>query len=427
VSFLDSVGDVASSATSAVTSTISDAATDVASAAPDVLGDFGKWAWEHKVDIGFWAGTSALMLAAPLSGGASGALAGGMMAARVASVGARVASLGRGGAAAVSAARTGAAAINTAKTALGATKVARGAKVVSNVTHDARLALGRTKLGKGMLRVGEPLQKPLMLAGGGAAGANLADTIQAYSHGKASVKDLALSGLAVTGLGAMGIKALAARRAAGASAKAAAKVSPKLDAIADRTVDASEKVKAVASRAPAIRAPQTAGAARAAGDTADSAADLALALRRRAALTTQTAKADGAISATTLKRQLDDVAGRARSARGHAADAEDLSGNTPLTETAKVAKTELDDAAAIAARGSKDIRRLAGKQQRADTVAKVADQTAAKVGTAGAQASLATNTTNAVEHYGKKRADGSTRGILGSLAALASGASSRHR
>jgi hypothetical protein len=361
----------------------------------------GKWAWKNKADIGFWVGTTALILAVPVSGGASGALAGGMMAARGAAIAAKVAQMGRVGMTAVKVAKAGATAVQAAKGAIGATKVGAALARTGSAVHAGRVALGATKVGKAMIAA----QKPVTAASTVLAGVNFADTSRKFAKGEAGVKDMALAtlGFAPTGVGA--VRGLAARRAANASEKASEVVIGSIDDVAH-----------VAHVAPKVDAPVTAGVAAEARDGAVSTVEQAVRLRQRAAVTSRSAVADDAISASTLKRELDEVAAKARTARVKAGQAEDLA-PAELTGAATLARERLDDAGAVAARASDKIADLAATQRRADAVADGAEKVQDAIGTAGLHAGIINNgLKSANEQGGLSLTDGSfVRGILSAL------------
>ncbi len=355
----------------------------------------GQWAWKNKADIGFWVGTTALMLAVPVSGGASGALAGGLMAARGAAIAAKVAQAGRVGMTAVKVARAGASAVQAAKGAIGATKVGTQLAKVGSAVHAGRVALGGTKVGKAMIAA----QKPVTAASTVIAGVNFADTSRKFAKGEAGVKDMALAslGFAPTGVGA--VRGLAARRAANASEKAADVALKSIDDVAAKAADATGEVAHVATVAPRVDAPITAGVAAEARDQAWSTADKAVQLRQRAAVTTRSADAEGAISASTLKRELDEVAAKARTARVKAGEAEDLA-PAELTPAATLARERLDDAGHVAARASDRISVLATKQQRADAVADGAEKLEEAIGTAGLHVNIINNGLKSANEHG---------------------------
>jgi hypothetical protein len=341
----------------------------------------GKWAWKNKAQIGFWVGTTALMLAVPVSGGASGALAGGMMAARGAAIATKLAQAGRVGAAAVKAARVGAGALNAVRGAMGGTRAAGALAKAGSLVHDGRVALGATKVGKAMMAASKPVNTAL----NGIVGANLADTSVKFARGEASGKDLALATLAAAPLGIAGVRGVAARRAASTNAKAARVATKGLDQVASKAAGASDDAAQLARIAPGANAPQTAGVASAARDEA--AGTIAKAQQVRA----QTAVAGRRVSPTTsnvnttnLVGELDDVAARAGAARARAVDAEHLA-PTELASVARHARTRLDAVEATAQRTRNQVATLARRQQAADLVVDtslVAETTAGNVGTA---------------------------------------------
>lgn len=341
----------------------------------------GKWAWKNKADIGFWVGTTALMLAIPVSGGASGALAGGLIAARGAAIAMKVAQMGKVGMTAVKVAKAGAGAVNAARGAIGATKAGAAISKAGSVVHAGRVALGGTKAGKAMIAA----QKPVIAASTVIAGVNFADTSRRFAKGEAGMKDMALSTLAFAPTGVGAVRGMAARRAAHASEKAADVVLGRLDDVAAKAAGASDDVARVAHAAPNVHAPITAGVATEARDQAASTVEQAVRLRHRAAVTMRAARADEAISATSLARELDDVAVKARIARTKAADAADMA-PAELGPSASLARDRLDDAGDVAARASHDIRTLATTQRRADAVAESAETLQGAIGTAGLHA-----------------------------------------
>lgn len=347
----------------------------------------GKWAWDNKADIGFWAGTTALMLAVPVSGGASGALAGGLMAARGAAIAARVAQAGRAGATAVRAARLGAAAVRGAKGAVEATRAGQAVVRGGGAIRSARVALGGTKVGKAMIKAQGPVNAVAMTAGG----ANFADVANKYRKGKAGTKELALATLGVAPTGVLGFKSLAARRAARVNAKAADVAARRLDDVAASAAGAREEVARVASVAPRAVHPTTARAATEATEQAAGTAGKAAELRQRAVITRANPRqAEEAISAQTLADELDDVAVRAQSAKLRAEQAE-IAAPSELTPAARAAKERLERAEAVATRARSEVRGLATKQARAETVEDAAEKVQTTLGTTAMHANLANN------------------------------------
>ena len=372
----------------------------------------GKWAWKNKADIGFWVGTTALMLAVPVSGGASGALAGGLMAARGAAIAAKVAQAGKVGMAAVKVAKAGAGAVQAARGAIGATKAGAALARTGTAVHAGRVALGGTKVGKAMIAA----QTPVTAASTVIAGVNFADTSRKFAKGEAGVKDMALAtlGFAPTGVGA--VRWAAAKRATNASEKAADVIVNSADDVAVKAAGATDDVGHVAAVAPKVDAPITAGVAAEARDEAASTLDKAVRLRERAAVTSRSAQSDDAISATTLKREVDELAATARTARVKAGEAEDLA-PAELTGAATLARERLDDAGNVAARASDKITVLATTQRRADAVADGAESLKDAIGTAGLHAGIINNGVKSVnEHGGWSLTDGSfARGIMSLL------------
>lgn len=347
----------------------------------------GKWAWKHKGEIGFWVGTTALMLAIPVSGGASGALAGGLMAARGAAIAAKVAQAGRVGMTAVKIARTGATAVAGARTAMAATKAGTAAAHAGSMVRAGRIALGGTKVGRAMIAA----QRPVNAAGMTIGGINFADTANRYRQGSASGKDLALAGLGVAPTGVLGFKAFAARRAARANTKAAEVATRRLDDVAANASGAKDEVAHIASVAPIANAPKTAGAAADARERAVGTVNKAVELRNRAAITRSSgANADGAISATSLADELDDVAVRASSARVRAAQAEELA-PADLTPVARAAKDRLERAEQVAVRAKREVRMLAARQQRAERAEEAAESVQGTLGATAMHAGLINN------------------------------------
>jgi hypothetical protein len=369
----------------------------------------GKWAWEHKAEIGFWVGTTALMLALPVTGGASGAMAGGMMAARGAAIAAKVAQAGRVGATAVRAARAGATALQAARGAVAATKVGAAATRAGTAVQAGRIALGGTKAGRAMVAA----QKPVTAASTVIAGVNFADTSRRFAKGEAGATDLALATLGFAPAGFASVSGAAARRAATANAKAATVVTSRLDDIAAQAAGATDEAATVAKVAPTVDAPRTAGAAAEVRDHAATTVDRAVRLRDRAALTTRSVNAEDAISASSLVDELDAVARRAGSARARAVDAAEHAPDN-LTPLAQQASDRLSDAQRVATRASRDIRSLASTQRRADAVADGAGVIKDALGTTALHATNLNDGARVLaDHDGLSLKDGSlARGIL---------------
>lgn len=386
----DPVGTIRSSVPQAI-----EGAKRIGRTALDGLKQAGEWAWEHKGQIGFWTGTAALLLAVPLSGGATGALAGGMMAARGAAIAAKVAQSGRIGATAVKLAKAGASAVSSARSAIAGTKVGAVAERAGAAVHAGRVAFGGTRIGKTMIAA----QKPVTAASTVLAGVNFADTTRRYAKGEASNKDLVLAtlGFAPTGVGV--VRGAAARRAAQANAKASAVVTRKLDVVAQKAADASQEAAHVAFVAPRVAAPRTAGVAAEAREEAADTVGKAIELRQRTALTTRAPDADDAISATSLSRELDDVASQARSARESASHAVDLA-PTELIPSVRRVRAELDDAQAVASRAKQAIQGLATQQRRADFVADGAEKLEDAIGTTALHAGIINNGLKSVDEQG---------------------------
>lgn len=376
----------------------------------------GRWAWKNKAEVGFWAATTALVLAVPVSGGASAALAGGLMAGRGAAIAARVAKAGHVGLTAVKAAKAGATAVRGARGAVGATKFGAAAARGGGAIHNARVALGATKVGRGMIAA----QRPVNMAATTVAGANLADVVVRYSKGTASNKDVALATLGVAPAGILTFKGIAARRAARANAKAAEVATRKLDDVAASAAGAKDEVAAVARGAPAVNAPKTAGAAASAHERAGGTLEKAAELRHRATITARSVDADEAISARTIAKELDVVEQRAATAGAQARAAEDLA-PAELTPAATAARQRLERAEDVAARAKRQVQGLAVKQERAERVVDGAERTSDVVGSTALHANIVNNATLAAAEKpssGWSLTDGSLlRGIAASLLA----------
>ncbi|MCW2927743.1 MAG: hypothetical protein JWM86_1711 [Thermoleophilia bacterium] len=340
-----------------------------------------KWSWNHKAEIGFWVGTTALMLAVPVTGGASGAMAGGLMAARMGAVGVKVAQMGRAGVGAVKLAKAAGSAVQGARGALGATRAAGAAAKVGQAVHTGRAALGATRVGKVMIQA----QKPVLAASTLIAGVNFADTSVRYAKGDATKKDLGLATLGFAPAGFAGIKGLAAKRAAGANEKAAQITAGTLDDVTANAANATDDVAHVARSAPAVNAPQTANVAASARDRAAGTVDKAANLRQKVAVTANAGKADDAISASSLVDELGDVAARANAAKLTAGDAAELA-PTSLTPAARAARERLDAAEQGAIRAKRSITSLATKQRHADKLADGAAKVEGAIGTTGLHA-----------------------------------------
>lgn len=374
----------------------------------------GGAAWRNKAEIGFWVGTAALMAAVPLTGGASGAAAGGLMAARGAAIAAKLGQAGRIGSASVRAARAGVDALRTAQGAFGGTRAGSALATGAQKVRDARLALGGTRTGRAL----QAVQKPALTAATGIAGVNLADTTVRFARGDAGVKDLAIATLAFAPAGIAGVQRAAARRASVANERAADVATGALDDVAVKAATASDEVARVASAAPHANAPLTAGAAADARDEATEVLARAVDLRERTAVT---AGADGTaetISASRLVDELDDVAHRAGAARARAADTEELAPDA-LTPAARAARSRLDEAQALAARTREEVAELAQVQRRAEVVADRADELKDAVGSTSVHVFNVNNgVTAAREQDGFSLTDGSLmRGIGGWLLA----------
>ena len=266
-------------------------------------GAIGRWAWENKAEIGLWVGSAALLAAIPVTGGASGALAGGLLAGRVGLVAARVASAGRIGATAVRAARTGVSLLRSARTAATGTRAGAGAaRVVARAgsgLHTRRIALGGTTAGRAMIAA----RVPLGIAGTSIAAVNLVDHGHQATKGKGSIGQIALDVLGLIPSAGLLVRSIASRRAAASVANA---------------------VESVSERAPAVE-----GVARRALDNVDELADSARvidpsAVRQQVGATARTAERvldDGSLAVSgsdelrDVGARLDAVARSARAAR----------------------------------------------------------------------------------------------------------------
>lgn len=385
-----------------------------ASQAAEGARQVGRAAWRNKAEIGFWVGTTALMAAVPLTGGASGAVAGGLMAARGAAIAAKLGQAGRIGSAGVRAARAGVGALRTAQGALGGTRAGSAIATGAQKVRDARIALGATRTGRAL----QAVQKPALAAATVIAGVNLADTTVRFARGDAGVKDLAIATLAFAPAGIAGVHGVAARRASAASARAASVARSALDDVAAKAATASDDVARVANAAPRVNAPLTAGAAADARDEASEVLVRAIHLRQRAAIGTGADDAAETISASRLVDELDDVARRARTAGARAADAEELAPDA-LTPDARAARSRLDEAQALAARTREEVADLAELQRRAEVVADRADEIKDAVGSTSVHVfNLNNGVTAAREQNGFSLTDGSLiRGMGGWLLA----------
>lgn len=337
----------------------------------------GKWAWHNKAEIGLWVGTTALMAAIPMTGGASGALAGGLLAARGATIAARVASAGRVGATAVRLASAGAEALR------GASVVAKGASIArksGTAIRGARLALGATKAGRAVAAT----SKPLMVASTALGGANVADDVIKLSRGHGSLKSLALDSVGLIPAGGALAKSAATRSAARAERAAASAVAERLPEV---------EASAAAARSSVIDAVQAANAAdKGAAVTAaiapiDSARATANVARARAATRLTEAVPNAPKSdPAALTRQLASVESSARSA------ITELSSNLPdagrAAEQARQATQELEHARATSRELRHYVESAAAKTQRLERTADIAATTGDAAGTTAAGARI---------------------------------------
>lgn len=367
--------------------------------------ELGKAAWKHRGAIGFWVGTASLLLAVPITGGASGAVAGGLAATRGAAIAARIAQTGKLGSAAVHAARTGAAAVQGIRGAFGGTKAAAALTKAGSAIHSGRVALGATKVGTAM----NAASKPVNLAFNGIIGANFAETSIKYARGDASGKDLALATLAATPLAITGVRSVASRSAAHANAKAARVATKGLDSVASTASGASDKAAHVASVAPRMNAPKTAGRAAAAHDEAIGSVVKAQQVRSAAAAAGHRVSPTGSnINTTHLVNELDDVAARVGSARSQAMHAEQLA-PSELAVTARQARARLDAAERVANTTRDRVAVLAQRQKAADNVVGSSDAAKATVDNVGTYVYTANNASAAAKerHAPLSMTDGS--------------------
>ena len=377
-------GKAAASIDSTVKQGISDskaALNKVVPGAGDVASNVGGWLWENKGEIGFWVGTSALIAATPLSGGASTAAAGGLMAARGAALATKVAEAGKVGATAMKLARSAADAVQGARGAAAATKVGGAVVNANKGVAGARLALGQTGVGKGLIAA----QKPIGAAALGLGVVNLAETAGKVHDGTANVGDLALSAIGVVPGVAATAKGVAARQATKVDKAAADIVADKLGGVASSTAAASRQVHAIAHGAPDAVAATP--AARIVADVAGSAADTARAadlVRREAstaaaAATTPNAVAGGAaaapvVRATDLKQQVDTVIGQTGAVRQRLEAARAIA-PAELAPVTSSALAQLDHAVSGAEHASDQLAGLATTSARANAIADAAAAT----------------------------------------------------
>ncbi|MCZ4497386.1 MAG: hypothetical protein JWM25_1971 [Thermoleophilia bacterium] len=384
----------------------------LANAALDSVASAGRWAWGNKAEIGFWVGTSALLLAAPIKGGAAAAKAGGSLTSRVASFAAPIAASGKVGSSAVQLARVGVASVRHAKDAVAEMPIGLHMKAANASVHSVRASLGATGLGKAMIAA----QKPVVAASTVIAGANFADTSVRWTQGTASNKDLALSTLGFAPIGVGAIGSAAAKRAAAANASAVGVVTQRLDDVAAHAAGATAHVDEVAQLAPTLRAPQTAGAAAAArttaGDTTARAQQLAAQV------------SEETISASALSRGLDDVAELATTAKQRTRIAEQLA-PTPLTPTVQRAHAQLDAAAVVAREARDEISSLAATQVRADRIADGADHVKGAIGATSMHAGNANNAYNVAREYQGNATPNAERSLVTGLTSWLLGRNAR--
>lgn len=197
----------------------------------------GTWAWDHKLEIGMWVGTAALLAAVPMTGGASTAAVAGIWGARAAAIGARVATAGRVGATAVRAAQAGAAVVRGSTAA----RIMGGA---GGAVRGARLALGATRVGRGVAASA----RPLGVAATGLSAVSFVDEARKLATGGGgSLRSLALSGIGLIPAIGSGAKSLAGRAAARAEVRAAETVASKL-AVVDRSAARIDDAAAAVAR-----------------------------------------------------------------------------------------------------------------------------------------------------------------------------------
>lgn len=346
--------------------------------------DGAGWAWGHKAEAGFAVATAGLLLSVPLTGGASGAAAGGLLATRGAAIAARIGTAGKAGANAVQLGRIAARSVQGARSSFAETRTGGALAATGRGVHAFRAALGRTALGRAM----KGAEKPVTNVANGFFAVHFGETAFKYSKGDASRKDLALASLGMAPIGVAGVRSVAARRAEHANAQAAQVVSTRLDDVVAKAGDASDDASLVAALAPRANAPQTAGAAAAARDDAVVVTERAANVRDSAAQAMQGAR--GAPTATRLRDELDLVVSRAQDAGDHAIAAAKLAPDRALTIAARDAGAKLDDAATVARRTRREVARLARQQRWADATADKAAAAESKLGTAG----LGANTVN---------------------------------
>jgi hypothetical protein len=176
-----------------------------------------------------------------MTGGASGALEGALIAGRGAALAAKVAEAAEAGG-------------TVARVAEGGLQAARagGAAI-----RGARMALGATKAGATVAKAG-PVLNPLLT---GIGVANFGDQAQKFARGKGSAKDLALSTLGLLPLGGKITGALARRGAAKVESQALETAATKLSAVESKTIAARASANEAARLAPTADATEAAASA----------------------------------------------------------------------------------------------------------------------------------------------------------------------
>lgn len=353
----------------------------------------GKAAWQHKAEIGMWVGTAALLAAIPVTGGASGAVAGGLMATRAGMLAAKVPG-------AVRAAQAGAKMVSGTRKAADAIRPLRAA---GDALHKGRLAVGATRAGKAAERAVNPLANVATALGA----VNVADQTVKLARGDegGSWKSL---GLGVLGLvpGAMQARrGLASVKAARVEKAAARTVRKELPEVREKAAEALRTTDRIANRAPAKLEPVKADASRAVAVAAR--AEQKAVERLRVA----GRRNDSGAEIAEIKQSVDQVVRAARVGKEQAARAVPVAPTSANTVTRK-----LEAAETKASRVSEKLERQLHKREELAEVMDTATKIEGKALNASAGANIVNNTSAVADDVHQDgAATGLTRGLANAV------------
>lgn len=404
---VEAAGDAAEAVTKRVPEPIKDAAGSVAGSAQDGADKVGKawnehapepakaagrWAWEHQGELAFWVGTTALLAAVPVTGGASGAVAGGLMATRGVALGAKVAQMGSAGRAAAGLARGGASMLQGARSAAASTRVGGALARGSAKLYEGRQALGATRVGTAMTKAARPAN----WAFNGLTGVYFGTEATKMANGTGSARGMGMASLYMVPLVAGGAKAASAIRSSAADRSAARLATAKADEVGSMADAAAAKLKGLhdyeglAAQAPRafVKTDNAADQARRiSGDVADM---RRIAGERLSAAGRSKAPPHLGMTPQMMASRVDDVGAKANDARLRLAEARNLAPDQVGT-TAAAAERDLAAVSQKAYQAKIQLARKQATQEQAARASERADQVTTTANDAATRLLIAQN------------------------------------